>query len=48
MFVVHNNIKTIFKMAQNLEKLVPEARIGVAHGRLGETELETMMFKFVN
>ncbi|SDT96413.1 transcription-repair coupling factor (superfamily II helicase) [Desulfobacula phenolica] len=47
-FFVHNNIKTIFKVAQNLEKLVPEARIAVAHGRLSETELEKVMFKFVN
>jgi len=47
-FFVHNNIKTIFKTAQNLENLVPEAKIGVAHGRLSESELETVMFKFVN
>ncbi|WP_299981386.1 transcription-repair coupling factor [Desulfobacula sp.] len=47
-FFVHNNIKTIFKTAQNLEKLVPEAKIGVAHGRLSENDLETVMFKFVN
>ena len=47
-FFVHNNIKTIFKTAQNLEKLVPEAKIGVAHGRLSEKDLETIMFKFVN
>ena len=47
-FFVHNNIKTIFKTAQNLEKLVPQARIGVAHGRLSETELEKVMIKFVN
>ncbi len=47
-FFVHNNIKTIFKAAQNLEKLVPEAKIGVAHGRLSEIELEKVMFQFVN
>ncbi|MBU8912133.1 MAG: transcription-repair coupling factor [Desulfobacterales bacterium] len=47
-FFVHNNIKTIFKTAQNLEKLIPEAKIGVAHGRLSEKDLETVMFKFVN
>ncbi|MBT3177845.1 MAG: transcription-repair coupling factor [Desulfobacula sp.] len=47
-FFVHNNIKTIFKAAHNLEKLVPEAKIGVAHGRLSETELEKVMLKFVN
>ena len=47
-FFVHNNIKTIFKTAQNLENLVPEAKIGVAHGRLSEIELEKVMLKFVN
>jgi len=47
-FFVHNNIKTIFKMARNLEKLVPTAKIGVAHGRLSETDLEQVMLKFVN
>jgi len=47
-FFVHNNIKTIFKTAQILETLVPEARVGVAHGRLSETELEQVMLKFVN
>lgn len=47
-FFVHNNIKTIFNIAQNLEKLVPEARIGVAHGRLSETDLEAVMIKFIN
>ena len=47
-FFVHNNIKTIFKMAQIIEQLVPEAKVGVAHGRLSETELEKIMFKFIN
>jgi transcription-repair coupling factor (superfamily II helicase) len=47
-FFVHNNIKTIFKVADNLKKLVPDARIGVAHGRLSEAELEKVMMRFVN
>ncbi|MCD4675522.1 MAG: DEAD/DEAH box helicase, partial [Desulfobacula sp.] len=47
-FFVHNNIKTIFKTAQNLENLVPNAKIGVAHGRLSERDLENVMLKFVN
>ncbi|MDT8379043.1 MAG: transcription-repair coupling factor [Desulfotignum sp.] len=46
-FFVHNRIKTIVKLADNLKKLVPEARIGVAHGRLSETELERVMMQFV-
>jgi transcription-repair coupling factor (superfamily II helicase) len=47
-FFVHNNIKTIFKVADNLGQLVPEARIGVAHGRLSEAELEQVMLRFVH
>jgi transcription-repair coupling factor (superfamily II helicase) len=47
-FFVHNNIKTIFKIADNVKKLVPEASIGVAHGRLSEAELERVMAEFVN
>jgi transcription-repair coupling factor (superfamily II helicase) len=47
-FYVHNNIKTISKIAENLAELVPEARIGIAHGRLSETELEKIMFQIVH
>ncbi len=47
-FFVHNNIKTIFKTADQIKALVPEAKIGVAHGRLSEAELEKVMFRFVN
>ncbi|MDY0220149.1 MAG: transcription-repair coupling factor [Desulfobacterium sp.] len=47
-FFIHNNIKTIFKTAENLKKLVPDARIGVAHGRLTEAALEKVMVQFIN
>ncbi len=47
-FFVHNNIKTIFKTAENLRAIVPEAKIGVAHGRLAESELEKVMLQFIN
>lgn len=47
-FFVHNNINTIWNMAKYLKDLVPEARLGVAHGRLSEKELEDVMQKFVN
>ena len=45
-FFVHNNIHSIWKMAGHLKELVPEAGIGVAHGRLNETELEEVMISF--
>jgi transcription-repair coupling factor (superfamily II helicase) len=47
-FFVHNNINTIWKMAEHLQKRVPEVRLDIAHGRLTDNELERVMFKFVN
>jgi len=47
-FFIHNEIKTIFKIAENLEKLVPQVRLGVAHGRLSESNLEKVMLQFIN
>ncbi len=47
-FFIHNEIKTIFKLAENLQKLVPQVRIGVAHGRLSESNLEKVMLQFIN
>ncbi len=47
-FFVHNNIKTIQKQAAHLAELVPDASIGIAHGRLSEAELEKVMFQFIN
>ncbi|RLC26757.1 MAG: transcription-repair coupling factor, partial [Deltaproteobacteria bacterium] len=46
-FFVHNNIHNIWLIAEHLKKLVPEVRLGVAHGRLSEDELEREMFKFM-
>ena len=45
-FFVHNNIHTIHAMASHLQKLVPEVRFDVAHGRMKETELEKVMIRF--
>ncbi len=47
-FFIHNNIKSIFKIADDIQKIVPHAKVGVAHGRLSESELEKVMFQFVN
>ena len=47
-FFIHNEIKTIFKMAEKLQKLVPQVRLGVAHGRLSEGNLERVMLQFIN
>jgi transcription-repair coupling factor (superfamily II helicase) len=47
-FYVHNNIKSINKIAEKIKKLVPEANIDIAHGRLPENNLEKVMHGFVN
>ncbi len=47
-FVVHNRVKSIYKVAASIEKLVPEARIAVAHGQMKTRELEEIMVAFVN
>ncbi|MCJ7616961.1 MAG: transcription-repair coupling factor, partial [Desulfobacterales bacterium] len=46
-FFIHNDIHNIWLIAEHLKKLVPEVRLGVAHGRLSEDELEREMFKFM-
>jgi transcription-repair coupling factor (superfamily II helicase) len=46
-FFVHNNIQSIWKMADHLKALVPQVRLGVAHGRLSEVALEKVMMKFL-
>ena len=47
-FFVHNRVQTIGAMRQHLEKIVPEARITVAHGQMPEHELSQRMDQFTN
>ena len=47
-FFVHNRVQTIGAMHRHLEKLVPEARISVAHGQMPENELSVRMEQFTN
>ncbi|MFC0036730.1 transcription-repair coupling factor [Actinomadura rayongensis] len=45
-FFVHNRVRSIDRVAANLRQLVPEARIGIAHGQMNEHELEKVMVDF--
>ncbi len=45
-YFLHNNVKTIAAIARDLEQLVPEARIGIAHGQMPERDLERIMADF--
>ena len=47
-FFVHNNIQSINKIARKLQQLVPEVRLDIAHGRMGENDLEQVMYRFLN
>ncbi|BAK75589.1 transcription-repair coupling factor [Pseudogulbenkiania sp. NH8B] len=46
-FFLHNEVDTIQNMQEKLAELLPEARIGVAHGQLRERELEQVMRDFL-
>ncbi|TFD11388.1 transcription-repair coupling factor [Cryobacterium sp. TMT1-21] len=45
-FVVHNRVSSINRVAAQLAELVPEARIAVAHGQLPEAQLEQVVVDF--
>lgn len=45
-FYLHNRVESIERAARRLRELVPEARVAVAHGQLGEEALERVMVGF--
>jgi len=45
-FFLHNRVESIDRVALRLKELVPEARIRVAHGQMGERELEDVILGF--
>ena len=45
-YFLHNEVNTIANMAEKLADLLPEARIRVAHGQMGERDLESVMRDF--
>jgi transcription-repair coupling factor (superfamily II helicase) len=46
-FFVHNRVESIAAIATMVQKLVPNARVVVGHGKMKENELERVMMKFV-
>jgi len=46
-YFVHNRVESIYSLAHMVQKLVPEARVAVAHGQMPESELEKAMLAFV-
>ena len=47
-FFVHNRVESIFSMGSLMQRLVPEARIVVGHGQMGEHTLEKAMLDFMS
>ncbi|MFI7435640.1 transcription-repair coupling factor [Micromonospora haikouensis] len=45
-FYLHNRVESIEKAARKIRELVPEARVAVAHGQMGEEALEKVMVGF--
>ncbi len=45
-FYVHNKVSTIERAAARIRELVPEARVAVAHGKMGEHRLEEVVLDF--
>jgi transcription-repair coupling factor (superfamily II helicase) len=45
-YFLHNDVESIGRMQRQLVELVPEARIGIAHGQMPERELERVMLDF--
>ncbi len=45
-YFLHNDVESIGRMHEQLQALVPDARIGIAHGQMPERELERVMLDF--
>jgi transcription-repair coupling factor (superfamily II helicase) len=46
-YFVHNRVHNIMEIAEEIQNLVPDARILIGHGQMGEGELEEVMLKFI-
>ena len=47
-YYVYNRVNDIDNVAMRVQALVPEARVGFAHGQMSERELEKVMIQFVD
>jgi transcription-repair coupling factor (superfamily II helicase) len=46
-YFVHNRVQSLPAMVAMVEKLVPKARVGMAHGQMNERHLEKVMMQFL-
>ncbi len=47
-FFVHNRVSDIEQIANTIYKLVPDSRIGIAHGQMDGNQLEKVMVRFID
>jgi transcription-repair coupling factor (superfamily II helicase) len=47
-FFVHNRVQTIDAIGKQLDTLIPEARVSIAHGQMNEQQLSARMKQFTN
>ena len=46
-FILYNRVQSIHEFANGIHLLVPDARIGIAHGQMNKSELENTIYDFV-
>ncbi len=46
-YFIHNRVDSIFMRAASIREILPEVRIGVGHGQMGEAELEKVLLGFM-
>ncbi|MER2109068.1 MAG: transcription-repair coupling factor [Solibacillus sp.] len=46
-FYLYNRVEDMAKRVEEIQMLVPDARVGFAHGRMTETELESVILAFI-
>ncbi len=47
-YYLHNRVESIYAVAERLRRLVPDLKVGVAHGKMNETELDDVMMQVEN
>ena len=47
-FFIHNRIENITEVAGMIQRLVPDAKVGIGHGQMEGKKLETLMLSFIN
>ena len=47
-FYVYNRVETILTKAEQIKKIVPDAKLGVIHGQMNARDIENIMWKFTN